>query len=172
MMHTAYIAVGANLEDRVAACRQGARLLVENGDIRISAHSHYYETAPMGHEDQPRFVNAVFCIETALGPVSLLARLKTAESTAGRTESKVRFGPRVLDLDLIFYDDAVIITPMLEVPHPRMHERAFVLRPLCDIAAGVIHPVFGKSVRDLLRDPVVAGQDCVLLPHEIFDPAL
>lgn len=161
--HIAYIAVGANLGDRAAACRQGAQMLAQRPDIRIFAHSPYYETAPMGYEDQPWFVNAVFGVETGLDPGQLLARLKDVENRAGRVRGEIRFGPRQLDLDLIFYEDQIIETPDLVVPHPRMHERAFVLRPLADIAAERIHPRLGRPVRDLLNDPAVAGQKCVLL---------
>lgn len=168
LRHTAYISVGANLGDRLAACRQGAGLLGRCPDIRITAHSPYFESAPRDYESQPRFVNAVFSVETTLDPFSLLARLKHQEFLAGRTDKAVRFGPRVLDLDLILYEDLVIDTKDLVVPHPRMHERAFVLRPLCDIAPAVIHPVIGQSVLELLDNPEVAAQDCVRIKHEVF----
>lgn len=158
--HIAYIAVGANLGDRVAACRQGAKMLVENRDMRIFAHSPYYETAPMGYDDQPWFVNAVFGVETGLEPAQLLARLKEAENRAGRDRGTIRFGPRVLDLDLIFFENEIIHSPDLVVPHPRMHQRAFVLRPLADIAPELIHPKLGRSVRELLADPGIAAQGC------------
>jgi len=166
---TAYIAVGANLGDREAACRQGAEMLSGNPDIRIFAHSFYYETAPMGYDDQPWFVNAVFGVETGLDPEQLLARLKEAENRAGRDRGTIRFGPRVLDLDLIFYKNEIIHTPDLVVPHPRMHQRAFVLRPLADIAPELIHPKLGRSVRDLLADPAIADQDCKRLNFKPYN---
>ncbi|MCF8024248.1 MAG: 2-amino-4-hydroxy-6-hydroxymethyldihydropteridine diphosphokinase [Desulfobacteraceae bacterium] len=164
--HIAYIAVGANLGDRVAACRQGAEMLSKNPDLRIFVHSPYYETAPLGYDDQPWFVNAVFGVETGLEPEQLLGRLKEAENRAGRDRSTIRFGPRVLDLDLIFYENEIIHSPDLVVPHPRMHQRAFVLRPLADIAPELIHPKLGRSVRDLLSDPVIADQGCERLNPE------
>lgn len=167
--HQAYLAVGANLGDRVAACRNGAAMLAAGPEIRMAAHSRYYYTAPVDYEDQPWFVNAVFCVRTDLDPVSLLARLKAVEAAAGREKGGVRFGPRVLDLDLVFYDDAVIETPELIVPHPRMQRRAFVLRPLCDIAADRVHPVLGVRVRDLLEDVDVARQPCFPMDAEVFE---
>lgn len=167
--HSAYISVGANLGDRLATCRKWVAHLVEANDIKLTAHSFYYKTAPRDYESQPWFVNAAFAVKTPLDPFALLDRLKQQEALAGQGEKAVRFGPRVLDLDLILYEDLVIHTKHLMVPHPRMHQRAFVLRPMCDIASGVIHPVSGLSVLDMLNDPGVAAQKCVLIKDEIFN---
>ncbi|MBS3754631.1 MAG: 2-amino-4-hydroxy-6-hydroxymethyldihydropteridine diphosphokinase [Desulfobacterales bacterium] len=166
--YTAYIAVGANLGDRIAGCREGILRLAESGDIEIVHHSPYYYTEPVDYADQPWFVNAVCRVHTCLDPRSLLGRLKTVEATTGRSFGGVRFGPRVLDLDLIFYDQAVIQTRDLVVPHPRMHQRAFVLRPLHDIAADFVHPVFRTRISEMLSDPEVAGQACYRVADEAF----
>lgn len=168
-VHTAYLAVGANLGDRVSGCRRGVDLLEEAGDVKVVEHSPYYYSAPMHYTKQPWFVNAVFEVATALDPVSLLARLKTIETAAGRRKGGIRFGPRMLDLDLIFYEDAVIRTHEIIVPHPRMHERAFVLRPLCDIAPDLVHPVLGRAVRELLSGISAAEQKCYALDDKVFD---
>lgn len=166
--HTAYIAVGANLRDRIAGCREGILRLAESGEVEIVHHSPYYYTEPMGYAEQPWFVNAVCCVHTCLDPRTLLGRLKAVEATAGRSAGGVRFGPRVLDLDLIFYDQAVVQTPDLVIPHPRMHQRAFVLRPLHDIAADLLHPVLRTRISEMLTDPEVAGQDCYRIEGESF----
>lgn len=168
-MHTAYIALGANLGDRVAGCMRGVDLLTGTGEITLVKHSRYYYSAPVDYTDQPWFVNAVFQAVTDLDPVMLLRRLKKAESAAGRQQAEVRFGPRVLDLDLILYDDAVINTPDLIVPHPRMNQRAFVLMPLCDIAPDLVHPVVGLTVSELLADTVVASQQCFAVNNKGID---
>ncbi len=168
-LHTAYIAVGANLGDRLAGCRQGVDLLEQVDGIRVLQHSRYYYTAPMEYEDQPWFVNAVFSVKTGLEPDSLLACLKKTETEAGRPEDQIRFGPRVLDLDLIFYDNEVIQTRDLVVPHPRMHKRAFVLRPLCDIAADFVHPVLKVRMADLLGNTEISGQQCFPVKEGSFD---
>lgn len=167
--HQAYIAVGANLGDRIKGCRQGVELLCEAGDIMVINHSRYYYSAPMGYTDQPWFVNAVFQAVTEFAPHELLTRLKAAEAAAGRVQGGIRFGPRVLDLDLIFYDDSVIDAPELTVPHPRMHQRAFVLKPLCDIAPKLIHPVLGRTISDLLGDDAVADQQCFAVENKVID---
>lgn len=168
-MHTAYIAVGANLGDRIAGCRKGVDLLTGSGDITVVKHSRYYYSAPVDYTEQPWFVNAVFQAVTELDPALLFQRLKNAESAAGRKQGEVRFGPRVLDLDLIFYDDAVINTTELIVPHPRMNQRAFVLMPLCDIAPNLVHPVLGFTVSELLADAAVAGQQCFAVDNKGID---
>ncbi|MFO7839093.1 MAG: 2-amino-4-hydroxy-6-hydroxymethyldihydropteridine diphosphokinase [Desulfosalsimonadaceae bacterium] len=168
-INIAYIAVGANLGDRIAGCRNGVSLLTDSGDIAVIEHSPYYYSAPVGYTDQPWFVNAVFKASTSLDPVLLLTRLKMAEAASGRRRGGVRLGPRVLDLDLIFYNDAVIRTPELIVPHPRMHQRAFVLRPLCDIAPELVHPVLGRPVSRLLAEAATSNDRCFALEDKVID---
>ncbi len=149
-LHTAYICAGSNIGDRAENCRKGFSVLTNAEDAVLKAQSKFYKTEPVDYRDQDWFVNAVIEVETGLNPFGLLKRLKEIERETGRTEPSIRFGPRVLDLDIILFDDAVISDPGLEIPHPRMHKRCFVLRPLCDIAPDINHPVFGKDMRQLL----------------------
>ena len=148
--HTVYICVGSNLGNRLDNCRNGIAALTVSGTIRLVDQSCIYETEPVDYKDQDWFMNYVVEIETTLNPLPLLELLKSIEGEAGRSNNKIRYGPRILDLDIIFFDDIVMNTPQLVIPHPRMHKRRFVLRPICDIDPGIIHPVLLKSVQSLL----------------------
>jgi 2-amino-4-hydroxy-6-hydroxymethyldihydropteridine diphosphokinase len=148
LTHTAYIAMGTNLGDRLDNLRAAIAALIP--DIQGLDESPVYETAPWGYVDQPLFLNMVLRAATTLSPLHLLGRLKGIESTLGRIPS-FRNGPRLIDLDILFYDDIILDTPPLVIPHPRLHERAFVLVPLADIASGLVHPVLGLSVAQLVE---------------------
>jgi len=119
--------------------------------IRVVDISGFCRTAPEGYANQPCFLNAVAGIETSLPPVRLLAALKLIEKGMGRTKQVRRWGPRVIDLDILLYGDAIIKTASLTVPHPLMHKRGFVLKPLSQIAPDLEHPVYRKPVRKLLE---------------------
>ncbi|NOY98014.1 MAG: 2-amino-4-hydroxy-6-hydroxymethyldihydropteridine diphosphokinase [Chloroflexi bacterium] len=153
-MPTVYLALGTNLGDRLANLRAARNALAP--DVRVLAGSPVYETPPWGYADQPVFLNQVVRAETGLGPGALLTYLKKLETELGRTAS-FRYGPRRIDLDILFYDDLALETPALVIPHPRLHERAFVLVPLSDLAPDFRHPVLKKTVRELLKDVDTTG---------------
>ncbi len=135
---TACIGLGANLGDAAATLRAAFDAIAELAGTRLVAASPLYVTPAWGLEDQPDFVNAAARVETALAPAALLAALLEIERRFGRDRSREqRWGPRTLDLDLLLYGDAVIDLPGLQVPHPRLHERAFALVPLADVAPGL-----------------------------------
>ena len=142
-----YVGLGSNLGDREASIALGLRLLGEGGeDLRVSS---LYESAPTGFMGQPAFLNAACRLWTRLGPFKVMARLREIEASAGR-QRVFPDGPRTLDLDLLLHGRAVITTPFLTVPHPRLARRRFVLEPLAEIAPGLVHPVLGEAVPDLL----------------------
>ena len=156
--HIAYISVGSNLGQKVDNCRGGIAVLTRTGSTRLVDQSFIYRTEPVDYLDQDWFVNCVAKIETDLDPLSLLNVLKSIERAAGRVKDTIRFGPRILDLDIILYDNLVMDTPPLTVPHPRMHKRRFVLKPLCDIDPNIIHPVLHRTMESLLEDLDEKGQ--------------
>ena len=163
----AYVSTGSNMGDKLKNCRSGLAALDQTDGIRIESVSAFYLTEPMEYTDQPWFVNAAARIRTALGPFDLLAALKSLEQQSGRVDSGIRFGPRTLDFDIIFYNDMVLDTPTLIVPHPRMHEREFVLRPVCDLTPDLMHPVLKKSAGQLLTALQPGGQQCIRMAETI-----
>ena len=148
-MSRAYVGLGANLGDREAALRVALELLAAEPEIDVVAVSHVRETDPVGYVDQPHFLNAAAALETSLPPRALLERLLAVERALGRTRDGPRFGPRTIDLDLLVYADERVDEPGLTIPHPRLHERRFVLEPLADLDPELAVPGRGR-VRDLL----------------------
>jgi 2-amino-4-hydroxy-6-hydroxymethyldihydropteridine diphosphokinase len=137
-MHEAYVGLGANLGDARETLRQALRALAAEAGVELAAVSGLYRTAPIDATG-PDFLNAAACLRTTLSPHRLLQLLQHVEQQHGR-ERPYRNAPRTLDLDLLLFDDQQIDTPELSVPHPRLHERAFVLRPLADLAPGLLIP--------------------------------
>lgn len=150
--HIAYISIGSNIGDKLLNCQNGIAALTRSGESVLLAQSPFYMTEPVDYENQDWFVNVAVKIGTSLDPFQLMDRLKAIERKAGRTEDGIRFGPRILDMDIIFYDAAAIRLPGLSVPHPRMHQRRFVLKPICDIAPDFVHPILKQDMQFLLAN--------------------
>lgn len=153
-MTTAYIALGSNLPSPAGNPQQTLEAAIEALAAlgHLSARSSFYTTDPVGYADQPAFLNAAVAIETTLAPEALLYRLLAIEQHFGRDRSHgIPNGPRTLDLDLILYGDHVLNSEQLTLPHPRMHQRAFVLEPLVEIASLQTHPTLHKTMKELLR---------------------
>jgi 2-amino-4-hydroxy-6-hydroxymethyldihydropteridine diphosphokinase len=148
LAHTVYLALGTNLGQRLQNLH--AALAAFAPQIRVLKESRVYETEPWGYVDQPAFLNMAVCAQTALTPPALLRRLKKLEASLGRKPS-FRNGPRLIDLDILFYDVLCLDSLGLVIPHPRLHERAFVLAPLADIAPGLVHPRLGLNVVQMLE---------------------
>jgi 2-amino-4-hydroxy-6-hydroxymethyldihydropteridine diphosphokinase len=148
-MPIAYIGLGANLGDREATIRRALELLEAEGEIEVTAVSSLRETDPVGYEAQPRFLNGAAALRTTLSPRALLERMFAVERDLGRTRVGLRFGPRTIDLDLLLYGQETVDEPGLRIPHPRLHERRFVLEPLAELDGELQVPGLG-SVRALL----------------------
>ena len=149
----AWIGLGANIGNAPAICHRAVACLHGHPRVRVVAQSPFYCTEPIGPIRQSWYVNAVVAVESRMGPRALLRLLHHLETSFGRNRPcEKRWGPRRLDLDLLFYGHRVIRCRDLRLPHPRLHQRRFVLRPLCDIAPSFVHPVFGKTVDIMLRD--------------------
>jgi 2-amino-4-hydroxy-6-hydroxymethyldihydropteridine diphosphokinase len=148
----AYIGIGSNMGRRRANCRSAIQNLEADAETSLIKRSSGYLTEPVDYADQDCFVNYVVAVDTLLDPFALLERLQAIQRQAGRIHDPVRFGPRIIDLDLLLYADRIIRAAGLVVPHPRMHKRRFVLRPICDIDPGIVHPVLKRDMHSLLAE--------------------
>jgi dihydroneopterin aldolase/2-amino-4-hydroxy-6-hydroxymethyldihydropteridine diphosphokinase len=144
-----YIAIGSNLDNREKNCLDALKILEKIG-IVVKKRSSLYETEPWGVTNQPRFMNMVVEVETELEPHELLRTLKDVEKEVGRGET-FNWGPRIIDLDILFFNDLFLRNDTLQIPHPLLHKRDFVLKPLCEIASDKIHPLLKVRIRDLLE---------------------
>lgn len=147
-MSLVYIALGSNLGNRPDNLESAIRHLMPG--VRILRCSPVYETPPWGYEDQPEFLNQVIEVETDFSPEELLQHVKGVETKVGREDS-FRFGPRLIDIDILFYEDLIINSPPLSIPHPCIPERAFVLVPLADLAPEFRHPGCEEKIEKLLK---------------------
>ncbi|MCX8031511.1 MAG: 2-amino-4-hydroxy-6-hydroxymethyldihydropteridine diphosphokinase [Thermodesulfovibrionales bacterium] len=145
-----HIAIGSNIGEKFSNCRKALQLMMENG-IKITKTSSFYETEPWGVKDQPNFINLAIEAETTLSPEELLLILKKIEDQLGRVET-FKWGPRVIDLDILFYEDMVIEANHLKIPHPYLHKRDFVLLPLSEIAPEKVHPLLKKTISQLKEE--------------------
>ena len=147
-MTLVYLGLGSNLGDKAAHLRDAFVQLANLGTILKT--SRVYETEPVGDTNQDWFLNCAVALETVLEPDKLLAAIKTIERRLGRTRTR-RNGPRVIDIDILFYDDRVVNTSRLVIPHPRLQDRLFVLQPLMDLDPTFVHPVLTKTIQDLYQ---------------------
>jgi 2-amino-4-hydroxy-6-hydroxymethyldihydropteridine diphosphokinase len=151
MGHIAYIGIGSNLGDKLHHCEKAISEILKIDRHKLLAKSSLFKTQPIGYTSQNWFVNGVIKIETDLEAPELLRTLKTIESQLGRTKT-FRWGPRTIDLDILFFDDIEIHTEELQIPHPLIQNRQFVLIPLAEIDRNLVHPVLKKTVQELLKN--------------------
>lgn len=149
-MAVVFLGIGSNLGRRKENCLKALEILKKKG-LTLLASSSIIETEPWGVEDQPPFVNMVVKAETKLSPLQLLKTVKEIEKEMGRRET-YRWGPRVIDIDILFYDSQVVDLPELKIPHPYIQDREFVLRPLSEIAPDLVHPILKKPIKVLLDE--------------------
>lgn len=156
--HIAFLGLGSNVGDREEYIEQAIFLLSKNKNIQVMKHSSNYDTEPEGAPDQPAFLNAVVQVKTTLPPAKLLEALHEIETTLGR-DRELEWGPRTMDIDILLYDDLIVSEDELQIPHPLMHDRIFVLKPLREIAPNLVHPVLEKTIQDLYDEKKVDADE-------------
>lgn len=158
MNHEVYLALGSNLGDRAENIRSALNVLNERADVDVLARSSLYETEPVGVTEQAKFINAATRIRTSLSPRALLKLVKSMEKALGRVKT-VRWGPRIIDIDILLYDDLILSERSLKIPHPEMKERPFVMVPLSEIGHDVVHPLTGKTISEMVSG--LSGLECI-----------
>jgi 2-amino-4-hydroxy-6-hydroxymethyldihydropteridine diphosphokinase len=149
-LSTVYLSLGSNLGDRLQYLKKAIRKIKESDKISIKKISSVYETEPVVCENQPQFLNLVLEAQTSLAPLPLLERLLSIEKEMGRKREE-KWGPRNVDVDILLYADQIVKSDRLAIPHPRMHQRKFVLVPLAQIAPQTLHPLLKKNVKEILE---------------------
>ncbi|MEA5114923.1 MAG: 2-amino-4-hydroxy-6-hydroxymethyldihydropteridine diphosphokinase [Geobacteraceae bacterium] len=150
MKSIAYLALGSNIGDRELNLLRAVAEIGKIPDVRITGLSGFYDTDPVSTVPQDPFINAVLCCEVSMGPHQLLDELQRIESGVFRRKRNIPQGPRTMDLDILLFDDLVISDDRLTIPHPRLHQRRFVLVPLTEIAPDLVHPLIRNSVKEIL----------------------
>jgi len=151
-----YLSLGSNIGKKIDNLKNCILFLEkEFGKIKVSS---FYETEPVDYKNQSEFINCCVFFKSDLSPCKIFEKTKNLEKKMGQFKKEVRFGPRIIDIDIIFYSDQIIDLPALEIPHKRMHERAFVLFPLMDFNESFVHPVLKKNIRQLSEEKKVLGQ--------------
>jgi 2-amino-4-hydroxy-6-hydroxymethyldihydropteridine diphosphokinase len=158
-----YLGLGSNIGDKVAQCLRALEELSTSDHNHLHAVSSLYKTEPIGYKEQDWFINCVAEVSTALPPRPFHAFLQGIEKRMGR-EKTVRMGPRIIDLDILFYGNEVLDEADLIIPHPRLHERGFVLVPLAELVPDLLHPVLKKTIRDLLKQSGKKGVELYAAP--------
>ena len=151
MLHTAYIAIGSNLGDSYKNCIEAIERISKNDQIKIISESSFYRTSPIGQIKQKWFINSTIKINTSLAPENLLSELLNIESEMGRVR-KEKWGPRLIDLDLLFYDKLILNRKSIILPHPEIQKRKFVLIPMSEIGGTYSHPILKKTIKTLLLE--------------------
>jgi 2-amino-4-hydroxy-6-hydroxymethyldihydropteridine diphosphokinase len=149
-MNRVYLLTGSNLGDRVENLNKAAQLITEKGGLLIT-RSKFYQTSPWGPLDQPDYLNQALALDTSLQAAALMEQLLEIEEKMGRIRS-IKYGPRIIDIDILFFGEQLIQNPMVQVPHPEAHNRRFALTPLAEIAATFIDPLTGNTISQLLSN--------------------
>jgi|YelNatPaOPRAMG01_1025707.scaffolds.fasta_scaffold01164_15 2-amino-4-hydroxy-6-hydroxymethyldihydropteridine diphosphokinase len=161
-MARCFIGLGSNLGDKLLNIKRALELLSKEDHVSLKGVSPLYCTSPVGPQDQDWFINCVCSIETSLEPLKLLKAILSVEEKMGRVRERP-WGPRIIDLDVLFYDELVYSSPELSIPHPEAHKRAFVLIPLMDLVPDLFHPVLKRSVKELFNEMELGVQKIIYL---------